>query len=117
MKRGIEQRTIRKLLQNIEKRPCIYLGTKEKRIDYLCHFLDGWFINNKCEVNSKYCARMANWIYDWTINNRNEESSKVEFSFVWYKMIYSITNTEEEAWKLFFKLSYAFLDRLETEEN
>lgn len=45
MKRGIEQHTIRKLLQNIEKRPCIYLGTKEKRLDYLCYFLD--FLENE----------------------------------------------------------------------
>lgn len=117
MEQEIRQRTIREMLRNIEKRPCIYLGTKENRLDYLCHFLDGWFINNKCEVNISYCARMANWIYDWAVKNGFEESLEIRFSFLWYEMIYCIAESEEEAWELFFKLSYEFLDLLEAEEN
>lgn len=107
------------MLINIEKKPNIYLGTKEKRLDYLCHFLDGWFINNECESNNKYHAQMANWIYDWIMENKEEgeSSSSLKFSFLWYDMLYNITKTDDEAWELFFKLSYEYLDYLEIEEN
>lgn len=113
MEREIKQCTIREMLQNIEKRAGMYLGEKDSRIDYLYHFLSGWFGNNSKGINGRYRAEIANWIYDWVVNNRNADFSEVEFSFLWYKMIYSIANTEEEAWELFFKLSYEFLDFLE----
>lgn len=112
----IKKYTIREMLKNIEKRPGMYLGTDERRLDYLCHYLDGWFVNNECKENNMYRAKMANWIYDYIENNSSGDYSKIEFSFLWYKMIYCITNTEEEAWKLFFKLSYEYLDYLEKED-
>ena len=110
-------RTILEMLRYIEKNPRIYLGTNEKRLDYLCHFLDGWFINNECELNIKYHAAMANWIYEYIMKNVTMVNSSVEFSFLWYKMIYNVTKTEEEAWELFFKLSYEYLDKLEIEKK
>lgn len=115
MEREIEKRTIREMLQLIEKRPGMYLGEKDSRIDYLYHFLTGWFGNNDDEVNSRYRAGIANWIYDFIVRTKSEEVSDIEFSFLWYKMIYGITNSEKEAWDLFFKLSYEYLDYLEKE--
>lgn len=116
MERGIEQRTIREMLQFIEMRPGMYLGEKDSKIDYLYHFLSGWFGNNDNKINSSYRAGIANWIYDCIVKTKNEDASDIEFSFLWYKMIYCITNSEKEAWELFFKFSYEYLDYLEKED-
>lgn len=115
MKEDNQQRTIREMLEYIKKRPGMYLGEKEGRIDYLRPFLTGWFWNNDEGINGIYRAGISHWIYEWI--NKNDESLNVEFSFLWDKMIYHVTDTEEEAWELFFKLSYKYLDQLETEEN
>lgn len=117
MKQEYQGRTIKEMLINIEKNPGIYLGTNERRLDYLCHFLDGWFINNENELNNKYHAQMANWIYNWIMENRSLENKNIKFSFLWYDMLYSITKTEDEAWELFFHLSYEYLSQLESEKK
>lgn len=108
---------LRELLDTVKKRPGIIgMANEEKRIDYLCYYLDGWSANKASTINYDFVKGMAHWIYKWICEN-NEESSNVEFSFLWYKMIYSVVNTEEEAWELFFKLSYAYLDQLEAERK
>ena len=112
-----QQRTIREMLEYIKKRPGMYLGEKEGRIDYLRHFLAGWFWNNDEGINGRYRAGIAHYIYEWIRKNKSNEFTKIEFSFLWYKMIYSVTDTEADAWELFFKLSYEYLDCLEAEVN
>ena len=116
MKKNTEQCTLNKLLNNIEKRPGIVgMANNEKRLDYLCYFLNGWFINNKSKISARYCKEFAHYIHSWIM--RENKISNIDFSFLWYKMIYKVTETEEEAWKLFFKMSYEYIDKLEAEEN
>lgn len=95
----------------------MYLGSNEKRLDYLCHFLDGWFINNECELNVRYHEGITQWIYNWILKNKKKAEDDMKFLLPRYKMIYNITNSEQEVWDLFYKISDNFLDFLENEEN
>lgn len=109
--------SVSELLNYIDRRPGMYLGSNEKRLDYLCHFLDGWFINNECELNVRYHEGITKWIYNWILKNKKKTEDDMKFLLPRYKMIYNITNSEQEAWDLFYKISDNFLDFLENEEN
>lgn len=54
-----QQRTIREMLEYIKKRPRMYLGEKEGRIDYLRPFLARWFWNNDEGINGIYRAGIS----------------------------------------------------------
>lgn len=117
MQESNKKRNIREMLQYIEKRPGMYLGINEKRLDYVCYFIDGWLLNNDYGINSKYYKGIDQWIYDWCITNKYELVIDTAIYRPIYKTIYKVTQNEEDACELFFKLSYEFLDLLEKEEN
>lgn len=118
MEKKSNNRSIREMLGFLEKRPATYLWTNENRVDYLSHFLDGWLLNNKEPlINYKYHMGITQWTYEWLIKNKYANVNNLEYIGPKYKMIYAVTGSEEEAWKLFFKISYEYLDYLESEET
>lgn len=104
------------MLGYLKKRPGMYLGTCEKRLDYVCHFIDGWLLGNKEPIiNYKYHMGITQWICDWVLKNKSIDVSQIRGPK--YRMIYEVAESDEEAWELFFKLSYEYLDCLEMEDT
>ena len=109
---------VRDVLNSIEKRPAIYIATKEKRLDYACHFIDGWLFGNKEPIiNYKYHMGITQWICDWILKNKHVDVSHLQYRGHKYIMIYEVTEGEDEAWELFFKISYEYLDYLESKDK
>ena len=118
MERKDRKYSIREILASMEVRSVMYLATKEKRLDYLCHFLDGWLFGNKEPmINYKYHMGITQWICDWIMKNKSIDVSHMLLSGHKYNMIYEVTDSEEEAWELFFVIAYEYIDYLESKEN
>ena len=118
MKESNNKRPIREMLGYLEKRPGMYLGTGGKRLDYLCHFIDGWLLGNKEPlINYKYHMGITQWISDWILKNKSIDVSHLRLSGPKYIMIYEVTESEEEAWELFFIIAFEYIDYLELKEK
>lgn len=107
---------VREVLNSIQKRPAIYIATKEKRLDYACHFIDGWLFGNKEPIiNYKYHMGITQWICNWILNNKGIDVRQIKGPK--YMMIYEVTEDEEQAWELFFKIAHDYLDYLESQKD
>lgn len=116
MEESNNKRPIREMLGYIEKRPGMYLGTDKKRLDYVCHFIDGWLLGNKEPIiNYKYHMGITQWICDWILKNKSIDVSQIRGPK--YRMIYEVTEGEKEAWELFFEIAYEYIDYLESKEK
>lgn len=111
MEKDDRQHSIKEMLQCIEKKPCLYLGTNERRVDYLFQFLMGRLDPHENEINGIFRSEFTQWIYNWIVKKGYSEGLEFKFSFIWYKMIYSVTNSEEEAWNLFFQIAHDYFNQ------